>query len=166
MWTTTLEFKRPKKFDVVRQKLLNITDESTSIEFRPDGEIAMTFSSRSPSAVEATKNALEKFAFLMMAAKLTLEPQNIQSRPFGVQPTSRLVGAGEIAKILNVSKARVSQLSKSEEFPSPTARLSMGPVYLEQAILKYMKDREETVQRREVAKLQLIKARLQEAEPN
>ena len=39
------------------------------------------------------------------------------------------MGTAEIAKLLGVSRQRVSQLSHSEGFPEPVVRLAAGPVW-------------------------------------
>ena len=41
----------------------------------------------------------------------------------------QLMGTAEIAKLLGVSRQRVSQLSHSDGFPEPVARLAAGPVW-------------------------------------
>ncbi len=43
--------------------------------------------------------------------------------------THHLVGVAEIARMLGVSRQRVSQLAETEQFPEPTVRLSAGPVW-------------------------------------
>jgi transcriptional regulator with XRE-family HTH domain len=103
---------------------------------------------------------MEQFAFLMLEAKLTLEPQSIRTQALGAVPVPKLAGSSEIAEILGVTKARVSQLARSEGFPAPIARLSMGPVYMERAIRDFKQSREAAVQRREVAKFRLASVNL------
>lgn len=45
-----------------------------------------------------------------------------------------LMGLTEIAELLGVSRQRVHQLSKSPDFPEPTARLSAGLIWEREAI--------------------------------
>lgn len=40
-----------------------------------------------------------------------------------------LVGAGEIARLLGVSRQRVQQLAQRPDFPEPVAVLDMGKVW-------------------------------------
>jgi hypothetical protein len=40
-----------------------------------------------------------------------------------------LVGVGEIAQMLKISKQRVTTLSKRQDFPAPLQRLASGPVW-------------------------------------
>jgi hypothetical protein len=148
MWVTILGLRRPKEFDVIREKLLGVARDGASVEFGEYGEVAVRLTNNEPSAAAATRLSLENFARLMMAAGLTLEPHTVQTFPFGQPPTPKLAGAGEIAEILGVSKARVSQLSQSAGFPAPVAKLAMGPVYLESAICEYQQIRAEAIQRR------------------
>lgn len=46
----------------------------------------------------------------------------------------RLVGVAEVAKMLDVTKQRVSQLMEGARFPRPAAVLASTPVWLEQSI--------------------------------
>jgi hypothetical protein len=162
MWFTILGFRRPRMFDVVREKLLSISRDDASVEFGDHGEIAIRLTTSASSVGEATRLALEKFARLMLTAKLTLEPHTVQTFPYGHHPpVPKLAGAAEIVEILGVSKARVSQLARSADFPSPVARLAMGPVYLESVVWEYQQTREDAVQRRELTKLRLAGAALE-----
>ncbi|GAB2567160.1 hypothetical protein Aab01nite_45270 [Paractinoplanes abujensis] len=143
MWTTVLEMRRPVNFDVVRQRILGTVDRSTAVHFGEHGEIAVSYTSNAASATEATGEALGRFAFWMLEAKLTLEPFTIRTHPTAKQVMPRLVGAAETARILGVTKARVSQLMHKEGFPTPVAKLKMGPVFLERAVQEYRHAREE-----------------------
>jgi predicted DNA-binding transcriptional regulator AlpA len=42
----------------------------------------------------------------------------------------QLVGAAEIARLLGVSRQRVTQLTSRQDFPEPVAVLAMGKVWL------------------------------------
>lgn len=44
-------------------------------------------------------------------------------------PPPELVGVSEVARSLNISRQRVSALSKRQDFPAPVARLATGPVW-------------------------------------
>lgn len=65
--------------------------------------------------------------------------------PVGVRATrndttdriAELVGTHEIANLLGVSRQRVAQLAKTARFPSPVARLAMGPVYTRRSIIRF-----------------------------
>lgn len=52
----------------------------------------------------------------------------------------QLVGVGEIAPILGVSKQRVSELASTPGFPEPLARLKSGPVWDSRAIGNFVKE--------------------------
>lgn len=53
-----------------------------------------------------------------------------------------LVGIAEIAKLLGVSKQRVSVLASQPKFPIPVARLKMGPVYRQRDIERFKERRD------------------------
>lgn len=50
-----------------------------------------------------------------------------------------LVSVSEVARILEVSRQRVSELARSPEFPAPVARLAVGPIWKKSAILRFLK---------------------------
>jgi transcriptional regulator with XRE-family HTH domain len=155
MWSTVMELRRPKGFDVAREKLLSVVPDGASVGFGERGEITVEFTNRAQSAADATKISLERFALFMLSAKLTLEPHFIRTQPTNGRSMPRLAGPSEVADILGVTKSRVSQLLRSSRFPVPVAQLAMGPVYLEHEIRKYKSARDESVQRREAAKRRL-----------
>jgi predicted DNA-binding transcriptional regulator AlpA len=43
--------------------------------------------------------------------------------------TSHLIGAAEIAAILGVSRQRVDQLAKADDFPPPVVEIAAGRVW-------------------------------------
>ena len=49
-----------------------------------------------------------------------------------------LVGVHEVAKMLDVSKQRASQLAKKPEFPKPIVTLASGPVWKKVAIARHV----------------------------
>jgi len=48
-----------------------------------------------------------------------------------------LVGVDEVARMLDVSKQRASQLAKKPEFPKPVVRLASGPVWKKVAVARF-----------------------------
>lgn len=63
----------------------------------------------------------------------------------GVVP-HHLVGAAEIAKMLGVSRQRVTQLASTETFPEPEAELASGRVWKRTAIVKWARAAEREIQ--------------------
>lgn len=49
------------------------------------------------------------------------------------------MGTGEIAKLFQVSRQRVYQLSRLPDWPEPVARLAMGPVWRTEDIRTWAK---------------------------
>lgn len=50
-----------------------------------------------------------------------------------------LVGVAEVARLLKVSRQRVSELSRRSDFPAPLARLATGPIWKKSAVLRFLK---------------------------
>jgi transcriptional regulator with XRE-family HTH domain len=143
MWSTVFELGRPRQFDVVREKLRGVAADGVSVEFGEQGTITIGLVGNAPSASAAIRDALERFAFLMMSAGLTLEPREIRTQSTGRRSVPDLAGTSEIAEILGVTKSRVSQLIRSERFPARVARLAMGPIYLKRDIDDFERARRE-----------------------
>lgn len=51
-----------------------------------------------------------------------------------------LMGAGEIARLLGVSRQRVQQLAQRPDWPSPVAILDMGKVWISDDIHQWVTD--------------------------
>lgn len=51
-----------------------------------------------------------------------------------------LVGSAEVARILGVSRQRVQQLIKTEDWPAPEAELEMGKVWKRADILAWARN--------------------------
>jgi len=55
------------------------------------------------------------------------------------EPPPALVGVSEIAKLLGVSKQRVSELRQRPDFPAPIAELAAGPVWMLPSLQQFLK---------------------------
>jgi hypothetical protein len=81
------------------------------------------------TAVTLFKQAAEKVGIAYdSVARVDLMNDWYQER-FIMQPGDEYVGVTEIAKLLGVSKQRVSELRTREDFPAPVAELAAGPVW-------------------------------------
>lgn len=49
-----------------------------------------------------------------------------------------LLGVGEVAELLHVSRQRASELADSKDFPSPVARLKSGPIWQRSQIARFI----------------------------
>lgn len=49
----------------------------------------------------------------------------------------QVLGATEIAELLDVTRQRVQQLAQEPEFPAPVAELKMGKIWLEADIVAW-----------------------------
>lgn len=50
----------------------------------------------------------------------------------------QLLGVGEVARLVGVSKQRVSELARGRNWPRPVVTLSSGPVWLESTIRQFV----------------------------
>lgn len=51
-----------------------------------------------------------------------------------------LMGTSEVAALLGVSRQRVQQLSKTEQFPEPVARLAAGPIWEREDVERWARE--------------------------
>jgi hypothetical protein len=77
---------------------------------------------------------VESSAYNESDDQLEAEAQRLQRSSFGRGEGSPLVGLMEVATILGVSKQRVTQLARRENFPPPQATLRAGPVWSRSSI--------------------------------
>lgn len=57
-----------------------------------------------------------------------------------------LMGPAEIARLLGVSRQRVTQLAAEPDFPTPTANLAMGKVWLSADVRAWAENKRATRQ--------------------
>lgn len=60
-----------------------------------------------------------------------------QAQAAGEGGLTNLVGVSELAKLLDVSRQRASELARSRQFPKPIAVLASTPVWLEDAVKQF-----------------------------
>lgn len=105
-----------------------------------------TLSIMASDAVEACIVANEAFASALKKTELPQEvPVRCEVRTVddfedGLErPTyPRFVGIQELARTLNVSKQRASELARANHFPEPVAELASGPIWTEPMIHQFV----------------------------
>lgn len=90
-------------------------------------ETTLTVRARDPR--EATRKAIEKVTGIVPGEVLAVRVMTIEEFDRRANEKPRLVGVGEVAKMLGVSKQRVSTLRHRDDFPEPVASLASGPVW-------------------------------------
>ncbi|HSH59428.1 MAG TPA: hypothetical protein VK988_07265 [Acidimicrobiales bacterium] len=111
------------------------------------GRYGARFNVESPTSVEAAAEAEEVFRKAAAAAGLPawpvvrLEVMTVEELDADLAQATfpRLVGVAELAEILEVSRARASELARSSsDFPPPTVRLASGPVWTEPSVRRFI----------------------------
>jgi hypothetical protein len=100
------------------------------------GGPGITMTVAAPSPVEAGRRALEIFEKALAeagvgpaeVARLDVMTEAYQDADLD-RPPREYAGLSEVAKILGVSKQRVSELRRRRDFPHPVAELAAGPVW-------------------------------------
>lgn len=92
------------------------------------------------SGLELLRSALRKAGpRTSLASVVGVEVQAIDDldRALDEPNVPDLVGVDELAKMLDVSKQRASELAKHPDFPKPIARLASGPVWKKATIARH-----------------------------
>lgn len=92
------------------------------------------------SGEELVRRALEE-ADLPRLRVVEVEAQTLAALRRGNVRRSampEIVGAGEVARMLGISRQRASALARSREFPSPVAFLAAGPVWRTAQVIRHL----------------------------
>lgn len=85
-------------------------------------------------------SALRKVGFQDTVSLVRVEVETMKDLDRRLQEsnTPEIVGVAEVAGRLGVSKQRVSELARSQDFPPPIAMLAAGPVWLQSSIVQFV----------------------------
>lgn len=88
-----------------------------------------TLTVRAAQPTLAIEEGLREVLALVRADVVSVSATTIEEFDRRAAERDELVGVGEIATMLGVSKQRVTTLSKRSDFPAPIQRLASGPVW-------------------------------------
>jgi len=105
------------------------------------GELDVQFCVEAGSAHDAVKKgvnllmaALKRPSRIVGVEVLSMEDLD---RTIAESNAPDLVGVSELARLLKVSKQRISKISSAAEFPKPIAKLAAGPIWRKIAIARF-----------------------------
>ncbi len=143
LWTAYFEFRPVKAFDVVRDRIRRNPSKNAEFIILDDGRVDCVVRVPADTLITATRIAIETVDGLLRKFKIQDRPSTMRIHAAtSAEPVPRLVGVSEIAKILDQSRQRVTQLAKQDGFPRHVERLQMGPVYTLHAIESFKRSRE------------------------
>jgi len=138
-WTVLIETEVAKDEPMERwvDDLLDLLEGTSPVASTDPGRVAVTLSTPSHTVEEAVSEMSRRV--IEGLDKVGLKPVRIvhvevmtvteMDRRLSEPTFPVLVGVAEIAEILGVSRQRVSELARSEQFPRPVAELAAGPVW-------------------------------------
>ena len=90
--------------------------------------------------LETLNKALPRAGFTDDVELMGFECQTAEEleRDLATSNAPELVGVSEVAEMLEVSRQRVSELSRSPDFPAPIAHLASGPVWRRGVIVRHV----------------------------
>ena len=146
-WSVRFEINKPNVVfteDHADQVMDALSSHSPSVSYGPHA-----MSARLCVEADSPKRALDSGLSLLRSALkardllsgiVGAEVQALDDLDKSLQDPSMpdLVGVDEVAKMLEVSKQRASELAKRQDFPKPIARLAAGPVWKKAAIARHV----------------------------
>ena len=148
-WSVRFEINKPDVVfteDHADQVMDALSSHSPSVSYGPHAMSArLCVEADSPKqALDSGLNLLRSAlkigkAGTLLSGIMSAEVQALDDLDRSVQDPSipDLVGVDEVAKMLEVSKQRASQLAKKPEFPKPVATLASGPVWKKVAVARF-----------------------------
>ena len=88
-----------------------------------------TFTVKAADVTRATERAIAMVIERIPGTVVAVEAMTIDEFDRRLENQTEIAGVTEVARILGVTKQRVSSLSKRNDFPEPLAKLAAGPVW-------------------------------------
>ncbi len=106
-------------------------------------ELGLTMTVRARSPREAVSRAVGVASTLPQVRGgriVSLEAETVDDldRELGISNAPDLVGVAELAELLNVSKARASELARKPDFPRPWVTLKAGPIWRRGTLTRFV----------------------------
>lgn len=140
-YAVTIEFDTESGVDV--DDLLDGLSECAPSVATLGRRVSVTLDVNAPTIAQASANGVDRVrvalaakAFQVLALEAVTHAE--QERRLAAPLMPELVGAGEIAEMLGVSKQRVAQLRDRADFPVPIAVLKAGPVWTRDSLNQFL----------------------------
>ena len=149
-WSVRFEVNKPDVVfteDHADQVMDALSSHSPSVSYGPHAMSArLCVEADSPNRALASGLNLLRSALkigkagTLLSGIMSAEVQALDDLDRSVQDPNvpDLVGVDEVAKMLEVSKQRASELARRQDFPKPIARLAAGPVWKKAAIARHV----------------------------
>lgn len=122
----TIETRRPLTEDA----LIDVAEVGGAATGRAgEKRLETILTVRAVNVREAAEQAIEAISARVPGRVIAIDVMTTDEADRRLAERSQLVGTSEIAEILDISRQRVSTLSRRDDFPEPLARLASGPVW-------------------------------------
>lgn len=148
-WSVRVEISKPGMIfteDHADEVMDALASHAPAVSYEPKA-MAVRFCVEANSPGSASKAGLDLLRSALKAAGVKVPPARIIAyeiedlegldRRLEKLDLPDLVGVDEVAKMLDVSKQRASELAKHPDFPKPIARLASGPVWKKTTIARH-----------------------------
>lgn len=146
-FSVELEFPSPKRVTKPLAALVRKAQgiEVESIESLPDGGLVIRViwdSEDAAAAVDSASRWVQSQQAQVSAAVANHRLRRVRATPFDEQDRFiPLLGIAEIADLYGVSRQRASAMARTASFPRPVQKLSMGPVFSREEVLRHKRRR-------------------------
>ena len=122
----TIEARRPLTEDA----LFDVAEVGGASTGRPgETRLETILTMRAGDVREAAEKAIQAITARVAGRVIAVEVMTTEEADRRLVEQAPLVGISEIAGMLDISRQRVSTLSRRNDFPAPLARLASGPVW-------------------------------------
>jgi hypothetical protein len=136
-WIVYLEFNRVRDFDATQLMLGAHRELNVHVARYGTSGIHARFECHGRDAQEAIQVACDAIEEDVLRGRLSQADSVRCHRASRPEPVPELFGPFEIARLLGVSRQRVAQLIKNDDFPAMVAKLAMGPVFTADAVRRF-----------------------------
>lgn len=149
-WSVLVEYTRSYlPAEKVMFDLAALLDEYSAVVAGGDGHgvsVRLTVHAASgPAAVASAVTIVGRAASKLGAGAVTEDVEHVEAtewsrfeRDLAEAAFPDILGSAEVAELLEVSKQRLTQLSRRADFPVPVVRLASGPVWVRAAIEAFL----------------------------
>jgi hypothetical protein len=126
----TVELILEARDPLTEDALLEVAEVGGAASGRPgETRLSTVLTVRAEDVGEAGAAAIETVTRRVAGRVIAIEVMTTEEADRRLAEVAPLVGITEIAGMLDISRQRVSTLSRRGDFPAPLARLASGPVW-------------------------------------
>ena len=142
-WSISIEATgaQPSDCDLAGDLVDGLEAHAPAVSIDDRGTVGMTFDVEASDHGAAASEAVRLIASLapgLRPVEVTVRTFEEQERELRDSNVPDLLGVAELAEALGVSRQRVAELTATDDFPRPVAKLRAGPVWQRAALGRFL----------------------------